>query len=71
MIGYGLMAEVIEHPAFSTNRRPLDLLFGMAGDEEESDARFAGWSDSNTGAGDFEWLGGCSIPRGRRRGCGP
>jgi len=71
VIGDRLMAEVIEHPAFGTNRGTLDLLFGVTGDEEERDARFAGRCYGDGGARSGERRSRCRIPRRGWGRCGP
>ena len=44
--GYGFAAEGVEDVAFGSYGGALDLLFGVALDEEEGYARFSGWGDS-------------------------
>ena len=58
MSGYGLMAERIEDVAFGSYCGSLDLLFGVAGDEEEGDARFVGWGNVAAGGWDGFCRGG-------------
>ncbi len=47
--GDGFVAEGIEDAAFGSYGGAFDLLLGVAGDEEESDAGFIGGSDGDGG----------------------
>ncbi len=66
--GDGLLAEGIEDVAFGSYGGSLDLLFGVAGDEEEGGAEFLGGPDGDGGAGESKRLGGGGVPSdwGRR-----
>src|SRR5258708_17892952 len=61
MCRYGFVAEGVEDVAFGSYGGSLDLLFGVAGDEEESGAWLVGGCDGT--AGDWEGLGGGCIPK--------
>src|SRR5438270_10471314 len=69
---HGLGAEGIEYVAFGSDGGALDLLLGVAGDEEEGYAFAVGASDRNRGGGDLEhpgrgdvypggWLAGVAV----------
>ena len=58
----GLVAEGVEDVAFGSYGGAFDLLFGMAGDEEEGDAGFVGWRD--VAALGWDGLGRGWIPCG-------
>jgi hypothetical protein len=49
------MAEGVEYVAFSSDGGAFDLLFGVAGDEEEGYSGFAGGRDVAAGG----WDGRC------------
>ena len=58
--GDGFLAEGVEDPAFSSDGGALDLLVGVAGDEEECSAgRGSGWDGLGGGV---DGVGGSSVP---------
>src|SRR6266478_3932790 len=66
---HGLVAEGVQDVAFGSYGGSLDLLLGVAGDEEESGALPVGAIDGDGGAGEFEWPGGgCVYSGGGRAG---
>ena len=65
---HGLMTEWVEHPAFRSNRGPLDNLSRVTCDEEERGARFAGWRNRRCATRNFKRLHRRQIPiHGLRR----
>ena len=52
--GDGVVAEGIEDPAFGSYGGSLDLLLGVAGDEEEGDAGFVGCGEGDCGGGEIK-----------------
>ena len=62
MCGYGVVAKGIEDVAFGSYRSSLDDLFGVAGDEEEGDARLVRGGDGDRGASESERPGCSRVP---------